>query len=294
MIPMDAAFWETHWREMAAGTPTRRRERVTPNARLKRWNAMAADFADRTGRSEQENQRRSTVAELLADGILRPGGRVLDIGAGPGNWALLLAQTAGHVTALEPADAMADILEERIAAGGVTNITVDRRTWQAIDLDRERWEGAFDLVFASMTPGIDGPDNLKKMMAASRRACYLSKFSGGNGGPQRYSALWQAVFGEPHDLRAGDIIYPFNLVYALGHRPRLAFHTWERETYLPRDKAIEECTTYLEGYTALDDAIRAAAAAFVDARCTDGIFHQQHQACQGIMTWRVDQKVVPL
>ena len=294
MTSMDAAFWETCWREIVNSAPTRKRERRAPTARLKRWNAMAADFAGRTGRSEQEDQRRSTVSQLMADGLLRPGGHVLDIGAGPGNWALLLAQTADHVTALEPADAMADILEERIADGGFTNITVDRRTWQDIDLGRERWEKAFDLVFASMTPGIDGPDNLKKMMTASRGACYLSKFSGGNGGPQRYSALWQAVFGEPHDLRAGDIIYPFNLVYALGHRPSLQFHTWQRETRLPRDKAIEECTTYLEGYTELNDTIREAVAAFVDARCTDGVFHQQHDACQGIMMWRVDQTVAPL
>jgi SAM-dependent methyltransferase len=291
---MDAAFWETHWREIVASTPTRRRERVAPSARLKRWNAMAADFAERTGRREQGKQRREIIAGLIADGILRPGYRVLDIGAGPGNWALLLAQTADHVTALEPAKAMADILRERIDDAGIANIIVDRRTWQDIDLAQEQWEGAFDLVFASMTPGIDGPDNLKKMMAASRGACYLSKFSGGNGGPQRYGELWQAVFGEPHDLRSGDIIYPFNLVYALGHRPSLQFHTWQRETRLPRDEAIEECTTYLEGYTELNDTIHEAVAAFVDARCTDGVFHQQHEACQGIMAWRVDQKVAPL
>jgi SAM-dependent methyltransferase len=291
MTPLDAVFWETHWREMLEAAPTRRRERGAPGNRMKRWNAMAADFADRTSLSEQEAQRRSTIAQLMTDGILRPGGRVLDIGAGPGNWALRLAQTSGNVIALEPAEAMAGILEERIAAGGVTNITVDRRTWQEIDLGLEQWEGAFDLVFASMTPGIDGPDNLKKMMAASRGACYLSKFSGGKGGPQRYGELWQAVFDEPHDLRAGDIIYPFNLVYALGHRPRLEFHTWERETRLPRDKAIDDCCTYLEGYTELDDTIRATVAAFVDARCTDGVFHQGHEACQGIMVWRVDAKV---
>jgi SAM-dependent methyltransferase len=291
MPSMNAAFWETCWREMVKSAPNRKQEHRAPAERLKRWNAMAADFADRTGRNDQDDQRRSSVAQLMADGFLRPGDRVLDIGAGPGNWALLLAQTAGHVTALEPADAMADILEERNAVGGFTNITVDRRTWQRIDLAREKWEGAFDLVFASMTPGIDGPDNLKKMMAASRRACYLSRFSGGNGGPQRYSTLWEEVFGEPHDLRAGDIIYPFNLVYALGHRPSLQFQTWQRETRLPRDKAIEECTTYLEGYTALNDTIRATVDAFVDARCTEGVFHQQHEACQGIMVWRVDQKV---
>jgi SAM-dependent methyltransferase len=290
---MDAAFWEAHWREIAGRAPHRRRARGASGAPMKRWNAMAADFAERTGRSEQDDQRRKIVAMLQAGGILRPGGRVLDIGAGPGNWALLLAQTAGEVTALEPAGAMADILEARIAAGGIANITVDRRTWQAIDLDREGWKGAFDLVFASMTPGIDGPDNLYKMMAASRGACYLSRFSGGNGGPRRYRDLWHAVVGEEQDARAGDIIYPFNLIYALGYRPRLEFHTWRQESRLPRDKAVEDACTFLEGHTELSDDIRAAVAAFVDARCTDGEFVERHEAWQGIMAWRLDQKVPP-
>jgi len=64
---------------------------------------MAADFADRTGRAEQGKQRRKIIAGLVDGGILCPGGRVLDIGAGPGNWALLLAQIAGQLRPLRRA-----------------------------------------------------------------------------------------------------------------------------------------------------------------------------------------------
>lgn len=63
------------------------------------------------------------------------------------------------------------------------------------------------------------------------------------------------------------------------------------ETRLPRDKAVDDGCTYLEGYTELTDDIRQTMAAFVDARCTDGVFQQCQKACQGIMVWRVVQKV---
>ncbi len=36
MIPIDAAFWETRWREIVKSAPTRKRERRTLAVRLKR------------------------------------------------------------------------------------------------------------------------------------------------------------------------------------------------------------------------------------------------------------------
>ena len=35
---------------------------------------------------------------------------------------------------------------------------VVQRGWGEVDLEREGWAGAFDLVFASMSPGVDGPE----------------------------------------------------------------------------------------------------------------------------------------
>lgn len=257
---------------------------------MHRWNRMAADFAERTADTQSSRKRLKIIEWLTEQGALTPGGRILDIGAGPGNWTVLLSQTAVHVSALEPSEAMADLLRQRIERDGITNVTVDQRTWQDVNLEKENWTGSFDLVFASMTPGIDGPASLRKMIAASRGYCYLSAFAG-RSWRQWYNDLWREIFKEALDGHPGDIIHPFNMVYAMGYRPNLQFDFWQRQRTFPREKAVDHFLTHLEAYTQLTDEIKTKVAGFVDARCRDGAFIQQHNACQGMMVWRVNEKV---
>ncbi len=288
----EIVFWEKRWREAAEGSSLRKRRR-TDN--IQRWNKMARGFSERTSDKKSGQKRKDVVDWLKKRGALAAGASVLDIGAGPGNWALLLAGTASCVTALEPADAMADILAVKIEEGknngnGNGRIEIDRRTWQAVDLEKDRWHKAFDLVFASMTPGIDGPENLRKMMEASKGWCYLSAFSG-RGWQQWYGGLWQAVFDEPIQGQPHDIIHPFNLVYAMGYRPELRFNFWEREISMPRERAMEDFRTHIESYAEMTDEIEAKIAGFVDARCEDGTFTQRRDGCQGMMLWNIENKV---
>ncbi len=278
-------YWEQRWQSFIDASPIRLR-RKEGSENMQRWNKMAAGFAKRTSAPEAEERRDQTIAWLKELGALKEDSRVLDIGAGPGNWSMPLAKSGGHVTALEPADAMADILQEKIDAAGIANISIDRRTWQDVDLAEDAFQGAFDLVFASMTPGIDGPQNLKKMMAASKGYCYLSTFSG-SGWRNWYGDLWTAIFNESLDGQHGDIIHPFNLVYAMGFHPELRFNSWKTVDETPREKAIDDYLTHLEGFTDINDEIRQKVSAFVDERCKDGVLVQERSAYQGIMVWRV-------
>jgi len=288
----DIRFWERLWQDYREASPQRRRRRTKAGGPLNRWNKMAADFARHTHRPDHDERRRAVVADLVARGALAPGFRVLDIGAGPGAWARLLAETAAEVTALEPADAMADILEANIREAGAANIRVVRRTWQSVDLDAEGWRGAFDLVFASMSPGIDGPAALYKMMAAGRRWCYLSAFAGR--GPRPWHAeLWREFFDEPLGSHPSDIVYPFNLVYALGYRPRLEFAFWDRERTWDRDEALRQCTAYIEDYLEPSPEVAARVAAFVDRHMENGTMTRKHRTCHGMMTWNLDERPAP-
>lgn len=104
---------------------------------------MAYDFAERTLDKDNCDKRQKTITWLQELGALQEGATVLDIGAGPGNWALPLAVLGAFVTALEPAEVMINILQGRIRTEETSSIAIRRATWQEIDLDREGWRGAF-------------------------------------------------------------------------------------------------------------------------------------------------------
>lgn len=277
-------FWEKEWQDIIDRSPIRRRAADSDKVKLKRWNKMAEDFAERTGGRQKDAERRDVIWRLQQQNLLWPGAKVLDIGAGPGSWACILAETAGHVTALEPADGMSDILERRIDTEGIQNISIDRRTWQAVNLDKDEWNNAFDLVFASMTPGIDGPENLRKMMKASRGGCYYSTFSG-SGWREQYAELWQTLFNESIGEQPNDIIYPFNLVYAMGFKPNLAFSYWTRDDEWGVDEAIDKFCLFFESYIELTDDVKMVIREHVKNRCVDGKYRQTRTMCRGMMIW---------
>jgi hypothetical protein len=119
------------------------------------------------------------------------------------------------------AAAMLEILHSRAKMANAANITCQQSTWQDVDLDGLGWRGRFDLVFASMTPGVDGPEMLNNMVAACKPGtgfCYLSAFAG-RSWQEWYGALWRKLFDEELTGHVNDIIHPFNLLYAQGFRP---------------------------------------------------------------------------
>ncbi len=214
---------------------------------------------------------------------------MLDIGAGPGTFALLLAGRVREVVALEPASGMAAILEKRIKARRLSNLRVVQRTWQEIEPEEEGWASAFDLVFASMSPGVSDPRALENMVQASRRFCYLSAWSGSRWGRwgRAREELWPRLFGEQAGGYPNDILYPFGLLYALGFRPELRFRWVDVELQLACAEAEEELGRFFERYAPMSSSLRRRIAAYVGEYSRAGCFRQESRQCQGSMLWEV-------
>ncbi|MFC1935893.1 class I SAM-dependent methyltransferase [Chloroflexota bacterium] len=62
---------------------------------------------------------------------LAPNMTVIDIGAGVGRWTVPIARKVEKVTAVEPSSGMREVLRERLASLGVTNVTVAETPWMA-------------------------------------------------------------------------------------------------------------------------------------------------------------------
>lgn len=285
---MTPDYWAGAWEEAARNSPTGRRRRGEEEA-IAHWNRRAESFVRSTAGADAVRKREEVLALLRQEGALRPGVRVLDIGAGPGNFALPLARVAAEVVAVEPAAAMLRILRERAAREGISNITCVQATWQEIDLDARGWRGSFDLVFASMSPGVQNAAMLEKMMAASRDFCYYSSFAGPRWDVARVE-LWRRFFGEDLNSGRSEIVFPFMYLYTSGYRPLLHFGNEYVRAAKPVAAVVDELALFFEQYTDVTPAVRDTIAAYVQARAQGGIYRWERRICSGMMLWRVRQE----
>lgn len=92
----------------------------------------------------EHNRYHDRIIEALME-VVRPGWRVLDIGAGGGVLSLPLCAIGCDVTALEPSIGMRSLLYENAFNRGIDWITVDERRWEDVPSYEVR---GYDLIIA--------------------------------------------------------------------------------------------------------------------------------------------------
>lgn len=200
------------------------------------WNnrKSAEEFWSRT----QKNKSR--IDEML-DGVpLKPDYKILDIGAGPGSLALPLSEKVDHVTAVEPADGMLDILQENIEYNGIDNIDTVKKRWEDVDVKNDLI-GPYDIVISSFALGMpDIKDAIKKMQVASSKYVYIYWFAGQTPWENHSHKLWPLLYGKEYKPRPKcDVLY--NVLYNMGIYPDM--HVFSLE-YQNSFSSIDEAVDY--------------------------------------------------
>ena len=133
----------------------------------------------------------------------------------PGNCSRTAPSRARHVTGIDISPKMIAYAEENARQAGLGNVVFSAVPWQSVDIDALGWRGAFDLVFASMSPAVDSEETLLKMHAASRAFCFM------NGFIRRSDLLLCEVvrrLAPDSDFPPymGSVIYAFNVLWQHG------------------------------------------------------------------------------
>ncbi|MGE5391071.1 MAG: class I SAM-dependent methyltransferase [Deltaproteobacteria bacterium] len=275
-----ASEWNTMWQEFRianSGSSGRRTDQG------EFWDRRAESFANNTVKSRDNSRVDRVFGFLRCHGALEPGISILDIGSGPGSFAIPFAGLGNRVTALDPSRRMLDLFAESTPEHIKDSIDTLEGIWEDIDPESLGWIDRYDLVFASMCPGINEHSLIEKMMLCSRRWCYISAFSGPRHF-QVYDEVFQAVTGCPYPNHFNDIIFPFNLVYALGYKPIIEFV----ESSFVQKETPESFTTEL--YNLLpyppapseDSVIKSIIARHI----LEGEVHQKVSSTVGIMLWK--------
>ncbi len=131
------------------------------------WRDKARSYYEHVQRRwVQPDSSRDLVVQWLDS---HPGSTVLDIGAGPGAWTVLMAQHAREVTAVDPSAAMLEVLRENAAHAGLSNVRVIHAPWPEAEVDPVDASLCFHAMYASL----DLPAFITRMIAVTRCACFL-------------------------------------------------------------------------------------------------------------------------
>ena len=182
------------------------------------WDSAAAGYAGKELPSWQTNP----LLRLLADKVSFPlAGKVLDVGCGAGNYALALAPQVTAAVGVDLSPAMLAAAEKKAKEHKIRNAEFICADWSLLDSEALGWQQAFAVVFAHMTPAIDGAAALEKLMACSQKHCFLTK-----------AAKRQDSVLDPLKLRLGlpagsafdeHIGEAFELVWRLGGCPEFFY-----------------------------------------------------------------------
>lgn len=152
------------------------------------------------------------IAELSR--MVKPGSRVLDIGAGPGNITIPLSQKVSHVTAVEPAPGMLEVFRDHLTFASAGNIRLVPKRWEDVEIEADL-ETPYDLCFASFSLGmLDLRQSIEKMISVCTNNVVLYWHAGLQSFDEDGIELSPLLYGKKYyPVPESSII--FNLLYSM-------------------------------------------------------------------------------
>lgn len=199
--------WNHVWREMMEeNLATRSSSRCSTY-----WDCQsrAADYL-RSSREEGLDRIKAMIGVLA----LTSDSRVLDIGAGPGTLSLPLAPKVRSITAVEPAEPMANLLREEADLIKAENITIIQKHWE--DTTASDLSPPYDLVIAAYSLGVtDLRSAIQQMQEVCSGTIYIFLSAGIPFWEEMLVYLWPHLHNSPYFPGPKmDVIW--NLLYNMG------------------------------------------------------------------------------
>ena len=277
--------WVECWRAAVPNEMT-----VTDEMQAARWDKRAEHFAQHRDENRSQERTAGIFAFLEQAGFTPEGARILDVGCGPGSLSLPLARAGADVTALDISTAMLDRLKETAQSEDLHINTIECSWWTA-DVDELGFREEFDLVIASMTPGVRDVETFDRMMACSKQFCYYSNFIR-RGSDKAYNEIYKEILGEKrHNHSHGPgLIYPFMYLYVLGYRPILKFNHVSRTREMKWVEAAEEAIRAFGHTRDISGDIEEKIREYYKNASPGGIYRSETEVCSGMMVWSVTDR----
>jgi SAM-dependent methyltransferase len=274
--------WDREWRS----AQDRSALKVTPQNASKWRNFWSEDAEYYLAEVNAEAVLyKKAVERLLEEGWVKGSDEILDIGSGPGTFALPLSSHARSITALDEAEGMLNVLRKECAIRKIQNITTVQCSWREFSSKKR-----YDLVLSALSPAIRTSNDISSMERASRsRSCFITACPSDWMGPR--NELWNKIIGEFVPSDANSVKYPLNILLESNRSPELFRVTAKTETRFLSGKVIDHYTSYFGIFTDMTLEKKEKVKKYVLSHSQDGIFTNRRSKCLYLLCWRRPDQV---
>lgn len=210
----------------------------------------------------------------------------LDIGCGSGVYSMALAPLIGEAIGVDISPKMIEHANSRCSDLGINNAKFYCMDWSRADIDELGFRGAFDIVFAHMTPAVVDFSTFDKLNACSRNLCLMEKPT------RRKDSIQDEAFrlvgiNNSQEQFHGGVLEAFTFLWYSGRCPQFYYH----DTIWDGEKTVEDMVAWCidraklkKQLTAKDEAVIRE---FVESQAVDGIVREITTTTKVTMIWRV-------
>jgi len=232
------------------------------------WESGSSKYSD----SSYAEIRDRIIETMLSEGCLGPNVTVLDIGSGPGTFAIPLSRHCKRVICVDKSRGMLD----RITSSDIANISVLQSDCLCIPQ-----KYASDVAFSSLCPPMNTPEGIDCMCRLGKRCVYVSSSSHEEGLEGR---IWRKL-GKDYSYTGYDTDYPYRYLRSKGVDASIRYFTQEKQ----HDESVSDCirrfATVFSRYRYVGDTVMDAISEVVKDSSEDGIVHHRNTQRFGMLTW---------
>jgi SAM-dependent methyltransferase len=203
--------WKTLWKELVKAQAAYRRRKASGAKKGDHWKDKARRFDQKVkGRWERPDPHRKFILSRFRE---TPEATVLDIGAGTGAWAMLMAPHVAKVTALEPSDGMRSVMKENLRQAGIENVEILEKSWPCRGVEPHDYSFCSHAMYGVE----DLPAFIRAMVDVTRQTCLMLIRAPDWNGLLATGA--KRVWGQPNDSPNFQVAY--NMLLQMGIHPNV-------------------------------------------------------------------------
>jgi len=218
--------------------------------------------------------RDSIINDLSELDVLNKGRCVLDIGCGPGTFAIPMSRYVKSVTCMDGSSGMLKRLAENADTDNIYPLEAD---WNEYVPD-----GSYDVAFTSLCPPTNSPESLMKMEKCTGNTCvYISSI---NNDDSIHIKIWKKL-GKNYSYVGYNTEYPYRFLKSIGRDAEMRTYSQKSDIELSYDAAFKGEISRLSQYIECDENVNTAVRSVLDAHSKDGVVRYCSDMTLGMIVW---------